>query len=966
MEKIYLIDAFALIFKFYYAFIGRPMRNKEGLNTSAIYGFTKFVNDIVNHRRPGYLGVAFDPPGGNFRHELFPDYKANRGDTPEDIIKSVPYIKRIMEAMRIPCLEVKGFEADDVIGTVATKAAHEGFEVYMVTPDKDYGQLLDDNIYMYKPGKSGSGIEIVSGQMLCEAYGFDSPRRIIDLLALWGDSSDNVPGIPGVGQKGAAKLICEFGDIDGILANTDKLKGKQKENIEQNRDQLLLSRELVTIKTDVPIEFVPEHLTIEEPDYDALRAIYTELGFTSLLKDLDLWERESKNLAEPLHAQAGLKHGKVDVNKGASLFDAMPTEPVSGAALSPGQRKAEKEQHASPSGNGQLSLFTETTSLKDIRSTEHKYMTLRDVTAVEQLASILSTKSMFAFDTETTSLDMLHTRLVGMSISVEPHKAYYIVLDPNDSIKTLAMLEPLVPLLENDNITKIGQNIRFDLHVLADYGIEVGGRLIDTMIVHYLLESNERHGMDYLAEKYLGYKTVRIEELIGSGSSQRCMSDVDVDTVAEYAAEDADITLQLKDVLWDKLEAEGLTGLYFEIEEPLIRVLADMERTGVMLNAQSLKEYEGELKKELAEIEEKIYEIAEDRSLNINSAKQLGELLFEKLQIESKPRMTKTKQYRTDEEYLVSLQSRHEIVGLILEYRGLKKLLSTYVEALPKLIDPLTGRIHTTYNQAVTTTGRLSSANPNLQNIPIRDERGRHIRNAFTASGDNMLLSADYSQIELRIMAHLSGDEALCEAFANGEDIHAATAAKIFGKPVAKVTTEERRRAKTANFGIIYGISSFGLSSRLDISRSESKELIDGYFASYPAVKSYMDYAIAQARAKGYSETMFGRRNHLPDINSSSNVVRGFAERNAINSPIQGSAADIIKIAMNKLHAAMRKESLASKIILQVHDELIIEVVPGEKERMEQLVRETMESAVQMRVPLVVEEGFGHTWLEAH
>lgn len=966
MEKIYLIDAFALIFKFYYAFIGRPMRNKEGLNTSAIYGFTKFVNDIVSHRRPGYLGVAFDPPGGNFRHDLFPDYKANRGDTPEDIIKSVPYIKRIMEAMRIPCLEVKGFEADDVIGTVATKAAREGFEVYMVTPDKDYGQLLDDNIYMYKPGKSGSGIEIVSWQMLCQAYGFDSPRRVIDLLALWGDSSDNVPGIPGVGQKSATKLICEFGDIDGILANTDKLKGKQKENIEQNREQLLLSRELVTIKTDVPIEFVAEHLSVEEPDYDALRAIYAELGFSSLLKELDLWERESKNIAEPLHAQAGLKHGKVDVNKGPSLFEQMPAESAPGMAPSAEQRKADRQHDALSSAGVQASLFEETPSLGNIRSTEHKYMTLRDVTAVEQLAAILSTKSAFAFDTETTSLDMLHTRLVGMSISVEPHKAYYIVLDPADSVKTLEMLKPLMPLLKDDNITKIGQNIRFDLHVLADYGIEVGGRLIDTMIVHYLLESNERHGMDYLAEKYLGYKTVRIEELIGSGSSQRCMSDVDVDMVAEYAAEDADITLQLKEVLWEKLEAEGLTELYFQIEEPLIRVLIDMERTGVMLDAPSLKEYEGELKRELAGIEEKIYEIAQDRTININSAKQLGELLFDKLQIESKPRMTKTKQYRTDEEYLVSLQSRHEIVGLILEYRGIKKLLSTYTEALPKLTDPLTGRIHTTYNQAVTTTGRLSSANPNLQNIPIRDERGRHIRNAFIASGDNILLSADYSQIELRIMAHLSGDEALCEAFANGEDIHAATAAKIFGKPVDEVTTEERRRAKTANFGIIYGISSFGLSSRLDISRSESKELIDGYFASYPAVKSYMDYAIAQARAKGYSQTMFGRRNHLPDINSSSNVVRGFAERNAINSPIQGSAADIIKIAMNKLHAAMRNESLESKIILQVHDELVIEVVPGEKERVARLVKETMESAVQLKVPLVVEVGFGHTWLEAH
>ncbi|MDE6482416.1 MAG: DNA polymerase I [Rikenellaceae bacterium] len=946
MEKIYLIDAFALIFKFYYAFIGRPMRNRDGLNTSAIYGFTRFINDIVSHRRPGYLGVAFDPPGGNFRHELFPAYKANRGDTPEDIIKSVPYIKRIMEAMRIPCLEVPGYEADDVIGTVAMKAADEGFEVYMVTPDKDYGQLLRDNCYMYKPGKSGSGVEIVSGRNICDNYGFASPSQVIDLLALWGDSSDNVPGVPGIGEKSAVKLINEFGGVDGILDNIDRLKGKQRENIEAGRQQLLLSRRLVTIRTDVPIEFVPERLAVEEPLYDVLREIYVELGFGSLLKDLDLWEREAK----------------------AGGATPLPDETFTGMTRPPALERGQvKENTPAPSlfGGAAASLF-DGGQMSDIRTTEHKYLTLGDVTAVSQLAAVLSTKEAFAFDTETSSLDMLHTSLVGISIAVEPHKAYYIVLDPHDRDRTLAMLAPLKPLLESDNIVKIGQNIRFDLHVLSLYGINVGGRLIDTMIVHYLLESHERHGMDYLAEKYLGYRTVHIEELIGSGASQRSMADVDVAVVAEYAAEDADITLQLKEVLWRRLEEEGLVGLYLEVEEPLIRVLADMERTGVRVDAAALAEYAVHLKGELSAIEDKIYSIAGDSSLNINSARQLGELLFEKLKIDPKPKMTKTKQYRTDEEYLVSLQSRHEIVGLILEYRGVRKLLSTYVEALPKLIDPATGRIHTTYNQTVTTTGRLSSANPNLQNIPIRDEQGRHIRKAFIAEGDNLLLSADYSQIELRIMAHLSGDEALCEAFRQGEDIHAATAAKIFGKSVSEVTSEERRRAKTANFGIIYGISSFGLSSRLDISRVESKELIDGYFASYPAVKSYMDYSVAQARAKGYAETMFGRRNYLPDITSSNSVVRGFAERNAINSPIQGSAADIIKIAMNRLYARLGQEGLRSKIILQVHDELILEVPPHEIERVKLLVKETMEGAVELSVPLEVEQGTGKTWLDAH
>ena len=949
MEKIYLIDAFALIFKFYYAFIGRPMRNRDGLNTSAIYGFTKFINDIVGHRRPGYLGVAFDPPGGNFRHELYPAYKANRGETPEDIIASVPYIKAIMSAMRIPCLEKQGYEADDVIGTIAKKAVGEGFEVYMVTPDKDYGQLLCENCYMYKPGKNGSGIEIVGSDEICRTYGFESPRQVIDLLALWGDSSDNVPGVPGIGEKSAVKLITQFGGVDGIIENIDELKGKQRQNILDNKEQLLLSRKLVTIDTDVPIEFDAASLAVEEPDYARLREIYIELGFNSLLKDLDLWEREamfSKNDTR-----------KIDED---GIFV--------GEKLRPSLVKGETQpvETARSLFDTGTSLFDAAEKMNDITTTEHKYTTLFDVAAVEQLASVLTLKKAFAIDTETTSLDARHAYLVGVSIAFEPFKAYYIPLDPTDRAKTEALLAPLKPLIESDKIDKIGQNIKYDLHVLENYGITMGGCLLDTMIMHYLLESGERHGMDYLAEKYLGYKTIPIEALIGSGTHQRSMADVDVAQVAEYAAEDADITLRLKDELWPRLEKENLVRLYLEVEEPLIRVLADMERTGVKVDADRLAEYEKSLKEELAQIERQIYDIAQTAELNINSARQLGELLFDKLKIEAKPKMTKTKQYRTDEEYLASLASKHPVVGLILEYRGVKKLLSTYVEALPKLIDPETGRIHTTYNQAVTTTGRLSSTNPNLQNIPIRDTRGRRIRDAFVAEGENLLVSADYSQIELRIMAHLSNDAGLCEAFAHGEDIHAATAAKIFGKRPDEVTSDERRKAKTANFGIIYGISSFGLSSRLEIPTKEAKELIDGYFASYPAVKDYMDYAVAEARAKGYAETMLGRRNHLPDINSSNGTVRSFAERNAINSPIQGSAADIIKVAMNRLHARLRAEGLKSKITLQVHDELIVETLPEEKERVVALVEECMRGAASLNVPLEVEAGVGKTWLEAH
>lgn len=964
MEKLFLVDAFALIFKFYYAFINRPMRNSEGLNTSAIYGFTKFINDIVTRERPHHLGVAFDPHGGNFRHQLYPAYKANRSATPEDIINSTPHIKRILEAMRIPVLEVKGFEADDVIGTIAKKAACNDFEVYMVTPDKDYGQLLEQCCYMYKPGKSGSGVEIVGQKEILKEYGFTSVSQIIDLLALWGDASDNVPGVPGVGEKTAIKLLHEYGSVENILANKESLKGKMRENFINFEEQLILSKRLVTIDTNVPIDYEPQKLVMEEPLYDDLRKIYIELGFSSLLKDLDLWQRESQIAASGAQYIGSAKNEP----EMASLFDEpqfMPANPkppkVSSTLRAPKIEVAEPLPAAEPA-----SLFSSTT-LDNISTTPHTYNILRDMDGIKQLSAMLALTSEFSFDTETTSLNPLSASLVGISIAIEPHKAYYIPLDASSKEATTALLEPLKAVFANKKISKIGQNCKYDILMLQRYGIDIKGPLLDTMIMHYLLESDQRHGMDFLSETYLKYSPIPIEELIGKGSKALTMNQVDIERAGEYAAEDADVTLRLKNILWPMIESENQQSLYFNIEEPLIRVLASMESAGVAIDIEALKEFEGELNISLNKLEEEIKEVAEQPSININSSVQLGELLFDKLKIELKPKLTKTKRYRTDEEYLESLSDKHFVVGLILEYRGLRKLQSTYVEALPKLISPTTGRLHTTYNQAVASTGRLSSNNPNLQNIPIREANGKRIRRAFIASSPNtQLLSADYSQIELRIMAHLSGDEALISAFKRGEDIHAATAAKIYGKAIEDVTSEERRRAKTANFGIIYGISVFGLSSRLNISRPDAKLLIDGYFSSYPKVKEYMDSCITVAREKGYVETMFGRRKGLLDINSSNSMVRSYAERNAINSPIQGSAADIIKIAMNNLYAKLTDGNYKSRLILQVHDELILEVERSEAEAVSRLVVEAMESAATLSVPLVADWAMADNWLDAH
>lgn len=934
MKKLYLVDAYALIFKFYYALINRPMRNREGVNTSAIFGFTRFINDVITRERPQYLGVAFDPKGGNFRHKLYPEYKANRLATPEDIIASVPYIKRILEAMNIPILEIPGYEADDVIGTIVNKGACNGFEIYMITPDKDYGQLIRNCAYMYKPGKNGDGIEIVGLDRICEYYGIDDPLKIIDILALWGDASDNIPGVPGIGEKTAVKLVNEWGSVENIIANADKLPGKQHDNIIAYKDRLLLAKKLVTIDVDVPIAFEPEKLHLDPPDYDALKQVYIELGFNSLLKDLDYWFGNGrKNLSGNTPSDHPQKVSLVTGMVQGSLFADDEVSPKKSVTHRHSQRSDEPYR---PSDGQPETDETplDASDYKTVEHTRHTYRIVQDAEALDQLVGMLLMKKEVSFDTETTSLDPLLCELVGISFSVEPHKAFYVPCYPHERDKTDRVLKKLRPVFESGSIAKIGQNLKFDIMVLNAYGVEVNGFLYDTMIIHYLLESESRHGIDYLARKYLNYAPIPIEALIGKGTKQLSMDRVGLETAAEYAAEDADVALQLKQVLWKELEqVSSLVEVYKKIEEPLIRVLAEIEETGVKIDKKALDDSAEKLNAELKQLEEKIKTIAGEPRLNVNSSRQLGEVLFEKLKIDEKPKMTKTKQYRTDEEYLASLDHKHEVIGMILEYREIKKLLSTYVEALPLLINPKTGRIHTSFNQAVTATGRLSSNNPNLQNIPIRNERGREIRKAFVpADSHHLILSVDYSQVELRLMAHLSGDPALIEAFAHGQDIHAATAAKIFGVPISKVTDEQRRQAKTANFGIIYGISAFGLSQRLGITRTEARNLIDGYFASYPSVREYIDRTIAEAREKGYVTTVYGRRRLLPDIRSTNANVRSYAERNAINAPIQGSAADIIKLAMTEVSEKLKKGKYTAKLILQVHDELVLDVPEDEIE----------------------------------
>ena len=918
--KLLLIDAYALIYRSYYAFIRNPRVNSKGMNTSAIFGFINSLDDALRRLTPTHAAIAFDPAGPTFRHEAFPEYKAQREKTPEDIHASEPYIRRFIEARHIPLLEVARYEADDVIGTIATQAAQEQFDVYMMTPDKDYGQLVTDRIFQFRP-RHGGDYETMGTTEVLAKYGLTDVRQVVDLLGLMGDASDNIPGCPGVGEKTAQKLLTEFGSIERLLESTDQLKGALRTKIEMHAEQIRFSKFLATIVTDAPIQFDAAACAISEPDRDALRELYTELEFRSFLNKLDA----------PADAPAP--------GSQLSLFANEPTAPP------PSPDEADTT---------------------DATTTPHTYHLVDTDEERCALAERLNHAEAFAFDTETEGVDALHTRLVGMSFAVRAHEAWYVPV-PADDEEARTTVAPFAVPLQNTAIRKVGQNIKFDLMVLIKYGIRVDGSLFDTMIAHYLLHPELRHNMDYLSETYLRYRPIAIESLIGPrGKGQRTMREVPVKDVCEYAAEDADVTWQLMEHFRPLLVEHGAEQLFHDIEMPLVPVLAEMEEAGVTLDTEALRQSSDELNTTLRNLEEEIHTLA-GMEFNINSSRQVGTVLFEHLRLEEKVKKTKTGLYSTGEEVLEKLRSKHPIVDKLLDYRRVKKLLSTYIDALPERVDPATGKIHTSFNQTVTSTGRLSSSNPNLQNIPVREELGREIRKAFTADdAESVFFSADYSQIELRIMAHFSGDEHMTDAFRNGADIHAATAAKIFGVAPEEVTSDMRRRAKTANFGIIYGISAFGLAERLAIPRAEARELIDGYFASYPRIKAYMDASIQTATEQGYVETLFGRRMFLPDIRSRNAVVRGYAERGAINAPIQGTAADIIKIAMIGIRRRFRQEHLRSRMILQVHDELNFNVRKEELDVVRRIVREEMEGAAKLSVPLTVDCGTGRNWLEAH
>jgi DNA polymerase-1 len=927
-KKLFLLDAYALIFRAYYAFIRNPRVTSKGLNTSAIFGFLLALEEVLRNRKPTHIAVVFDHPTPTFRHEMYKEYKAHRDETPEDIKKAVPYIKRLIEAYKIPVIDFPGFEADDVIGTLARKASQRGFTTYMMTPDKDYAQLVAGNVFMLKPSRSGNESILWGVDDVKEEWNVQRPEQVIDVLALMGDSADNIPGAPGVGPKTAMKLISEYGSIEELFKNTDKLKGKLKEIIENNRAQIEMSKKLATIEQNVPVELNETALELEVPDPSKLKVLFDELEFRTIsariLSEIEKSEKprdQQKLFAPEPESQQG------------SLFG---------------------EQ-----------AISHTADKATIDSVDHTYINLESHSAIKEFVKKINSLKEFCFDSETTSIDPLNAELVALTFSWEKGSGYLIHF-PESQQETKAILEIVRPVFENPETLKIGQNMKYDIQVLAGYGIEVKGPLFDTMIAHYLLEPDMRHNMNLLSEAYLNYSPVHIESLIGDkGNNQKNMRSVPVDQLMEYAVEDADVTYQLKNVFEPKIKKEGLEDLSRNIEMPLISVLATMERNGVILNLDDLNAITINLREDIISLEKEIYALA-GTEFNISSPKQLGDILFIRLKLDDKARITKTRQFVTNEEILQRLTSKHPIIEKVLEFRGLKKLLTTYVEALPLLVDKKTGRIHTSFSQAVAATGRLSSNNPNLQNIPIRDERGREIRKAFVPAKGHIFFSADYSQIELRLMAHLSKDKSMIGDFLSGSDIHAATAAKIFGVEIKDVTREMRSRAKTANFGIIYGISSFGLSERLNIGRKEAKELIDGYFNSYPGVKIYMDESIKKAREVGYVTTMFGRRRHLHDIHSHNQVVRGNAERNAINAPIQGSAADIIKIAMVKIHERMKAEKLRSKMILQVHDELIFEVETRELEKLKEMVLYEMSNPVKLDIPLKVEWGTGNNWFEAH
>jgi DNA polymerase-1 len=927
-KKLFLLDAYALIFRSYYAFIRNPMYNNEGLNTSCIFGFINTLEELLSKEKPTHIAVAFDPPGPNFRHEMFPQYKANRDATPEDIIKSVPYIKDILKAYGIPIIQIDGYEADDVIGSMAIKAKADGYTVYMMTSDKDYIQILSENIYIYKPSRTGLGVEIVDCDKACKDFQLTSPKQFIDILALMGDASDNIPGAPGVGEKTAIKLITEYESIEKLFENTHCLKGKLQEIIINNRDKIEISKKLATIETNIPLDISEEELVLSQPDMETIKTIFSILNFRTL---------EKRVLARFSNATS-TPNGNIPVQH--TLFD-LP-EAIN--------NKPEEKKHAS------------------INTVPHAYHLIDSLHKRQDLINQLLQQREICFDTETSMLEVVQqAQIVGLSFAWKKAEAYYVPLPVNQT-ESQSIINEFKPVLENEEIVKIGQNIKFDILVLKNYGIEVKGKIFDTMLAHYLLQpEQQRHGMDFISVQYLNYSPVPIDDLIGQkGRHQQTMRSVPIEKIKEYAAEDADVTFQLKVILESELHKNNLINLADTVEMPLIRVLAEMEYAGVSLNTDALRESAEILRTDIIELEKKIILLA-GMDFNISSPKQLGEILFEKLNINSKAKRTKTKQYSTSEDVLSLLAEEHEIIPMIIEHRGLRKLLSTYVEALPKLINPRSGKIHTSFNQAIASTGRLSSVDPNLQNIPIREERGREIRKAFVPSGDEfLLLSADYSQIELRIMAHMSKDENMLEAFRNNADIHTTTAAKIFGVTLEEVTREMRSKAKTANFGIIYGISAFGLSQRLKIPRKEAAEFIEGYFKNFQGVKQYMDNSIKVARENGFVETIMGRRRYLPDINSNNGTVKGMAERNAINSPIQGSAADIIKLAMINIYRKLKENQLKSNMILQVHDELVFDVYAPELEQIKAIVKHEMENAVQLNIPLTVEMGVGKNWLEAH
>ncbi len=924
-KKLLVLDAYALIYRAYFAFISRPIKTSKGQNTSAIYGFTKSLLDALKKLEPTHVAVAFDVSGKTFRSEMFPEYKANRQETPEDIRTAVPIIKEIIRAMNIPILEKQGFEADDIVGTLAKQAEPLGFEVLMMTPDKDYGQLLTPNVVMVKPSRSGADMETVTAEDLCTKYGIKNPSQFKDILALWGDVSDNIPGVPGIGEKTAAKLIGEYESIEGIFEQIDQLPKGQQQKLLENREQLDLARILVEIKTDVPVDIDFAKLKLAEPQAEELKRLFDELEFRSLSMEL------FGTVAQPPKVAKAIQ---------TSLFEQVGFDDLA-------------SQEAS--------------AFKTIHDVDHSYALVEDDSGIDALVKRLMVVSEFAFDTETTGLEHHTAKLVGMSFAIQPFEAWYVPV-PADDASANRLLDKFKPLFEHKGIAKVGQNIKFDMLMLMNYGIELLGTLNDTMLAHYLLEPDMRHNLNILSENLLGYKPIDIEELIGKkGAKQISLRGMDPEKVAIYACEDADLALRLKNILWERLEKEGLLELYYTLEEPLIGVLARMEYAGVSINTQALKDYAVQLNKELVQLDEEIKEMAGMPDLNVSSPKQLGEALFERMKIAPDAKRTRTKQYSTSEEELMKYADRHPIISKILDFRSVKKLLSTYIEVLPTLINQKTGKIHTSFNQAVAATGRLSSNNPNLQNIPIREERGREIRRAFIPSGEDfVLLSADYSQIELRLMAHLSQDPSMLEAFVHGEDIHAATAAKINKIPLSEVTRQQRDSAKTANFGMIYGISAFGLSQRLGISRTDAKDLIDSYFDTYKEVKAFMDSGVEHAREKGYVETLYGRKRYLPDINSNNQTVRGFAERNAINAPIQGSAADLMKAAMITIDKRMRGEGLQSRMIIQVHDELIFDVYKPELEAVKQLVKDSMENVLKLSVPLVVDMGVGQNWLDAH